>query len=219
VVLASHLKNAGMPLRLPGTPAQALPVHAASGSLVQKPHRRTAARPDRHACRSAGGDGAGSHEGNGERAGPPLRTESRDPPQHPMGLPELDIFCRVHDPTRALLQKAMESLSLSARSTHRTLRMARTIADLGACEEIRLEHVAGARTHSTGGRPRITPATWSRSDGGMLPSGDQDPSDPSVLPSGRAPLAASRRPEPLSLAPVGSRWSGRCIRDLHQPQG
>jgi len=61
-----------------------------------------------------------------------------------MGLRELDEFCRVDDATRAFLHKAVESLSLSARAAHRSLRVARTIADLAGAEQIALEHVAEA---------------------------------------------------------------------------
>ena len=61
-----------------------------------------------------------------------------------MGLAELDVFCRLDLPSTALIQRAVESLSLSARATHRCLRVARTIADLVGTEEIALEHVAEA---------------------------------------------------------------------------
>jgi magnesium chelatase family protein len=61
-----------------------------------------------------------------------------------MGLAELDAFCRLDLESTALLQKAVESFSLSARATHRCLRVARTIADLSGAEEVALEHVAEA---------------------------------------------------------------------------
>lgn len=61
-----------------------------------------------------------------------------------MGIPEIEEFCRIDDATGAFLQKAVESLSLSARATHRALRVARTIADLAGAEAITLEHVAEA---------------------------------------------------------------------------
>ncbi len=61
-----------------------------------------------------------------------------------MGLPEIEAFCRIDDPTRAFLQKAVETLSLSARAAHRSLRVARTIADLAHSPEILFEHVAEA---------------------------------------------------------------------------
>jgi predicted ATPase with chaperone activity len=61
-----------------------------------------------------------------------------------MGLAELDAFCRLDLASAALLQKAVESFSLSARAAHRCLRVGRTIADLTGAEEIALEHIAEA---------------------------------------------------------------------------
>ena len=61
-----------------------------------------------------------------------------------MGIPEIEEFCRIDDSTRAFLQKAIESLSMSARAAHRSLRVARTIADLAASERVELQHVAEA---------------------------------------------------------------------------
>jgi hypothetical protein len=61
-----------------------------------------------------------------------------------MGIPEIEEHCRIDDATRAFLQKAMESLSLSARAAHRSLRVARTIADLAKVESVQLDHVAEA---------------------------------------------------------------------------
>jgi magnesium chelatase family protein len=43
-----------------------------------------------------------------------------------------------------LLAKAAESLALSARAYHRTLKVARTIADLDGAEAVRRIHVAEA---------------------------------------------------------------------------
>jgi magnesium chelatase family protein len=70
-----------------------------------------------------------------------------------MGLAELDAFCRLDLESTALLQKAVESFSLSARAAHRCLRVARTIADLHGAEEIALEHVAEAVQYQVLERP------------------------------------------------------------------
>ena len=56
----------------------------------------------------------------------------------------LQNFCDIDDVGRALLKNAMERLSLSARAYDRILKVARTIADLEASENIRTEHLAEA---------------------------------------------------------------------------
>jgi magnesium chelatase family protein len=55
-------------------------------------------------------------------------------------------FCQacLDDGSRALLKLAMEQLNLSARAFHRTLKLARTIADLAGSERIETAHVAEA---------------------------------------------------------------------------
>ena len=53
---------------------------------------------------------------------------------------------RAEPAALALLGNAMQRLALSARAYHRVLRVARTIADLAACESICTEHVAEAVT-------------------------------------------------------------------------
>lgn len=53
-------------------------------------------------------------------------------------------LCQVNDACKLLLQKAMERLGLSARAYDRILKVSRTIADLAASSEIKVEHVAEA---------------------------------------------------------------------------
>src|SRR5690606_31362046 len=52
--------------------------------------------------------------------------------------------CRLQSADQALLERAVESLSLSARSVHRILRVARTIADLAGCDAIATAHLTEA---------------------------------------------------------------------------
>jgi len=52
--------------------------------------------------------------------------------------------CRLHADDQTLLERAIESLQLSARSMHRILRVARTIADLAHAEEIATAHLTEA---------------------------------------------------------------------------
>ncbi|HWG11396.1 MAG TPA: YifB family Mg chelatase-like AAA ATPase [Rhodanobacteraceae bacterium] len=57
---------------------------------------------------------------------------------------EIERDCALGDAERALLERALEKLSLSARAYHRVLRVARTIADLAGSERIAREHLAEA---------------------------------------------------------------------------
>jgi magnesium chelatase family protein len=97
--------------------------------------RVEAARGIQH--RRFGGSGSNSREACGDRSRS-IHCNAQ------MGIREIEQFCRIDEKTRAFLQKAIESLSLSARAAHRALRVARTIADLAGAEAIALEHVAEA---------------------------------------------------------------------------
>ena len=52
--------------------------------------------------------------------------------------------CRLSPPDELLLERAIDALQLSARSLHRILRVARTIADLAGSETIATEHLTEA---------------------------------------------------------------------------
>ena len=56
----------------------------------------------------------------------------------------LEQFCTLDANGIALLQRAIGRLGLSARRYHRTLKVARTIADLAGAEAIASAHVAEA---------------------------------------------------------------------------
>ncbi len=56
----------------------------------------------------------------------------------------LEKWCKLDGSCRAFLERAMESLGLSARAYHRILRVARTIADLAGEAEMALPHLTEA---------------------------------------------------------------------------
>lgn len=53
-------------------------------------------------------------------------------------------YCKIDDPSKEIMKQAVVKLGLSARAYDRILRVARTIADLEACENISKNHVAEA---------------------------------------------------------------------------
>jgi len=57
---------------------------------------------------------------------------------------EVEVFCALTDADQQLLCKAIERLGLSARSTHRVLKVARTIADLVNSGVITTTHLSEA---------------------------------------------------------------------------
>ena len=68
-----------------------------------------------------------------------------------MGPKELRQHAALDDATEALLGAAVRQMGLSARAYHRVLKLARTIADLAAEEQIATAHVAEALQY----RPRV----------------------------------------------------------------
>ena len=61
-----------------------------------------------------------------------------------MSSRQLRRWCELDDPSRRLLEQALERLGLSARAYDRVLKVARTIADLAATEHLDSAHVAEA---------------------------------------------------------------------------
>jgi len=57
---------------------------------------------------------------------------------------EIETHCVLDESSRALLKQAMMHLGLSARAYDRILKVARTIADLDASNEIQTAHIAEA---------------------------------------------------------------------------
>ncbi|HVM48352.1 MAG TPA: YifB family Mg chelatase-like AAA ATPase [Candidatus Acidoferrum sp.] len=61
-----------------------------------------------------------------------------------MGTRELKQFCELDETAKGLIQFAMSDFNLSARAYDRILKVARTIADLGASERILPDHISEA---------------------------------------------------------------------------
>jgi magnesium chelatase family protein len=61
-----------------------------------------------------------------------------------LGQADTATHCRLVPADQALLERAIDSLQLSARAMHRILRVARTIADLAGSETIASAHLAEA---------------------------------------------------------------------------
>lgn len=68
-----------------------------------------------------------------------------------MRIGEIRQFCKLQDEGQSLMRAAMSQLNLSARAYHRILKLARTIADLAASEEIQSAHLAEALQY----RPKL----------------------------------------------------------------
>ena len=61
-----------------------------------------------------------------------------------MQLPHIKVYCSHDEKSQMLLKKYVDSGKLSARGYHRTLKVARTIADLSQKEVIHHDHIAEA---------------------------------------------------------------------------
>ena len=66
-----------------------------------------------------------------------------------MGPSQIERHCALDEMGKAVLRLAIHDLNLSARAYHRLLRVARTIADLEAAEEIGTSHITEAVQYRT----------------------------------------------------------------------
>jgi magnesium chelatase family protein len=68
-----------------------------------------------------------------------------------MGPAEVQEFCALDSAGANLMRAAMQQMNLSARGYHRTLKLARTIADLAGSEKVEMYHLAEALQY----RPKV----------------------------------------------------------------
>jgi magnesium chelatase family protein len=68
---------------------------------------------------------------------------------------EIDLHAQLDTATQQFLRAAATRLGWSARAAHRTLKIARTIADLAASEAIQLVHAAEAMQYRQAGHSAI----------------------------------------------------------------
>lgn len=67
-----------------------------------------------------------------------------------MSVKEIEIYCRIEEKSKLLMERSVNKLGLSARAYHRILKLARTIADLDSSETLMTKHVAEAIQYRRG---------------------------------------------------------------------
>jgi magnesium chelatase family protein len=60
---------------------------------------------------------------------------------------QTELFCPLSPDCKALLERLIERMGLSARACSRMIRLARTIADLAATPDILPEHISEAASY------------------------------------------------------------------------
>ena len=73
-----------------------------------------------------------------------MQLQRQQKPNAYMTNKEIEKFCLLTQDCEKLMDKAFEQLGLSARGYHRTLKLARTIADLENMESIQTNHLSEA---------------------------------------------------------------------------
>ncbi len=73
-----------------------------------------------------------------------VQAQRAGKPNALLGQRETERLCRLSPSDQALLERAIDALQLSARATHRILRVARTIADLAGSPTITTAHLTEA---------------------------------------------------------------------------
>jgi len=66
-----------------------------------------------------------------------------------LGIRDMEVYCNLGSEEREIMEQAYEQLGLTARTYHKVLGVARTIADLEGAEEIEGKHLREALTYRT----------------------------------------------------------------------
>ena len=120
-----------------------------SGPLLDRFDIQLNIRPVRQEKLTAGGDGESS-EAIRKRVEKAVQVQERRfkncaiRKNAEMDNVLIERFCPLDDAGRTLMQQAVNRLDLSARAYFRTIKLARTIADLCGAENISSDHVAEA---------------------------------------------------------------------------
>ena len=134
-----------------GTLAAALAVGASNHRLIVAPDNGSeAALASGVEVRTDAPPGESSADVRSRVEAARRRQLARGPlPNARLGQGQTNAFCRLAQRDGALLERAVESLQLSARSLHRILRVARTIADLDGSDAIATPHLTEAIGYRT----------------------------------------------------------------------
>lgn len=66
-----------------------------------------------------------------------------------LGIKDMEVYCNLGREEHEIMEKAYEQLGLTARTYHKVLGVARTIADLEESKEIQAKHLREALTYRT----------------------------------------------------------------------
>ncbi len=78
-----------------------------------------------------------------------LQLQRQDKTNAELQNRELEKVCALNEKQRALLDQAMENMGLSARAYYRTLKVARTLADMSGSEPLQTRHITEALSYRT----------------------------------------------------------------------